>query len=107
MRSRSLTAVALFFVATMAAAATRAVSPPLLPLPVSSGSWRGAMLGLRSPLRVAAQAAVPADDTQQTVLLPLSAGLSMISIPLQTDSQLLSDLLPNLPQGSRVWTWDA
>ncbi len=77
--------------------------PPALPLPAPFSS-RGAMLGPQHWKRVAQDAT---DPNQQTVMLPLSAGISMISIPLRTQSQLLSDLLPNLPDGSRVWTWDA
>src|SRR5215472_4978394 len=43
----------------------------------------------------------------QTVFVPLQAGFNLVSIPLRTSSQLLSDLFPNLPAGAAVWTWDA
>jgi len=62
------------------------------------------MLGSQQWVRVAQDTTNP---NQQTVMLPLSGGITLISIPLRTDSQLLSDLLPNLPDGSRAWTWDA
>lgn len=55
----------------------------------------------------ATNGATPPNPLLDTLMLPLSPGVSMISIPLETDSQMLSDLLPNLPAGSRVWTWDA
>ena len=113
MRSHSRVFFAVFLLVTSAAfsqeSSRRTVpdGPPMLPLPIIAGATRGAMVGLRAPLRIAAErASVSTDDTSQTVFLPLSAGVSMISIPLRTDSDRLSDLLPNLPQGSRVWTWD-
>jgi hypothetical protein len=43
----------------------------------------------------------------QRVFLPLQAGFNLVSIPLRTSSQMLSDLFPTLPDGSEVWTWDA
>jgi hypothetical protein len=42
----------------------------------------------------------------QTVFVTLQAGFNLVSIPLRTSSQLLSDLFPNLPPGAEVWTWD-
>ncbi len=81
---------------------TRLDGPPAPP-PAPFAS-RGEMLGSQHWKRVAQDAT---DPNQQTVMLPLSSGITLISIPLRTDSQLLSDLLPNLPSGSRVWTWDA
>lgn len=82
---------------------TRPDGPPPLPFPAPFAS-RGQMLGSQQWKRVAQDTP---DPNQQTVMLPLSAGITVISIPLRTQSQLLSDLLPNLPSGSRVWTWDA
>ncbi|HJT16022.1 MAG TPA: hypothetical protein VJ853_01465 [Thermoanaerobaculia bacterium] len=82
-----------------------AQSPPAPPLPVATGASRGAMLQTPSRHRVAANGLLDSQET--TVMLPLSAGISMVSIPLRTNSQVLSDLLPNLPEGSRVWRWDA
>lgn len=85
------------------------IAPPGPPIPAVPAS-RGAMLLNNAPHsgRLAAQALpAPPNPSRNTVILPLSAGLSMISIPLRTDSQLLSDLLPNLPIGARVWTWNA
>ncbi|HUJ13034.1 MAG TPA: hypothetical protein VL284_04510, partial [Thermoanaerobaculia bacterium] len=106
MATRSRLFAICFFVV---AASGFALEPPVPPLPVAHGAWRGALLSSAAPLRVAAQrerAASPADDSEETVFLPLSSGLSMISVPLRTDSQLLSDIFKNLPDGSRIWTWD-
>ncbi|HEY6893681.1 MAG TPA: hypothetical protein VI258_05920, partial [Rhodanobacteraceae bacterium] len=71
------------------------------------GASRGAMLQTASLSRHRAADGLLNPPETTTVMLPLSAGISMVSIPLRTNSQLLSDLLPNLPEGSRVWRWDA
>ncbi|HEY6842940.1 MAG TPA: hypothetical protein VI391_02145, partial [Thermoanaerobaculia bacterium] len=71
------------------------------------GASRGAMLQTASVSRHRAADGLLNPPETTTVMLPLSAGISMVSIPLRTNSQLLSDLLPNLPEGSRVWRWDA
>ncbi len=49
----------------------------------------------------------PGSPTATTVVLPLSAGLSVVSLPLRVPSEKLSDIFPNLPEGSRAWIWDA
>jgi hypothetical protein len=58
-----------------------------------------------SPLRTRALGTTLSGS--QTVFVPLQAGFNLVSIPLRTSSQMLSDLFPNLPPGSDVWTWDA
>lgn len=90
------------------AAVRRAPSAPPIPMAAHPAS-RGAMLSDMPHARHIApqQLAPPPTSGSQTVLLPLSAGLSMISIPVRTESRMLSALLPNLPAGARVWTWDA
>lgn len=92
-----------FLVAQEPTLRSRPAGPPLLPLLAPAAS-RGEILGSQRRRVVATDATNP---DQQTVLLPLSAGITLISIPLRTDSQVLSDMLQNLPAGSRVWTWDA
>ncbi len=42
----------------------------------------------------------------RTVHLTLSPGLALFSIPVLTPSRELATLLPDLPKGARVWTWD-
>jgi hypothetical protein len=84
-------------------------TPPALPLSISVGAYRGQVVHTPHWIHsqsTTADSAPPPDPSLDTLILPLSAGLSMISIPLETPSQTLSDLLPNLPDGSRVWTWD-
>lgn len=98
MRTRRLLFFAFIFLLTSVAFA----QPPI-PLPAPFAS-RGQMLGSHRWTAVSQGLSSPG---QQTVILPLSSGITLFSVPLRTDSQLLSDLLPNLPQGSRVWTWDA
>lgn len=41
------------------------------------------------------------------VLLPLPAGLSLVSLPVRVPSERLSDIFPSLPGGSRAFTWRA
>ena len=96
--SRTLLVLLAFFLA-----ATGLSAPPPLPLPVSAGASRGAML--RAPHWIRSRAVGP--TAGNTVLLPLSAGLTLISIPVHTQSTVLSDMLQNLPTGSRVWIWNA
>src|SRR2546423_585973 len=96
------------------AAVRRAPSAPPIPM-VGIPATRGAMLGdVPNARGIRPQVAplpppspLPPGGSKQTVLLPLSAGVSMISIPVRTESRLISDVLPNLPAGARVWTWDA
>jgi hypothetical protein len=79
-------------------------APPDIPIPSA--------MAVRQPVQIisavrAEQALPDPRPSRQTALIPLAPGLSMISIPLQTTSDVLSDLMPNLPEGSRVWTWSA
>jgi len=78
-------------------------SPPTLPLPAVIAS-RGAMLP--SAHWIHAQSSNGAGSSTNAVFLPLSPGLTMISVPVHTESIVLSDMLQNLPAGSRVWEWD-
>ncbi len=41
------------------------------------------------------------------MILSLSAGLSLVSLPLRARSEKLADIFPELPPGSRVFTWNA
>lgn len=108
MRSRSLALSAVFF---LFASSLFAMGPrlrthqdaPALPLPAPF-ALRGDMVRPQQWYRVAEGLSNPG---RETVALPLSAGLALFSVPVRTDSQMLSDILQNLPAGSRVWTWDA
>ena len=107
-RSVALAMVAWLAASTSIAEASRlrdsqAERPPS-PLLVQVGAARGAVLRPASPRP--ATHSTPPSPGKDLLMLPLSAGLSMISIPLHTDSQTLSDLLPDLPDGARVWTWN-
>ena len=67
---------------------------------------------MRGPIHNAEMHAVTAPDApgvpgETTVFLELSAGLSIVSLPLRVQSEKLSDIFPNLPEGSRAWVWDA
>jgi hypothetical protein len=80
-------------------------SPPAPPLP-----W--ARASMRSPIPNGEMHAVTAPEapgapSETTVVLPLSAGLSVVSLPLRVGSEKLSDIFPNLPEGSRAWIWSA
>ena len=79
-------------------------SPPVPPLAIGAGASRGLML--HPGHRVHSTVALP-NPVGDTVILPLSAGLTTISLPLRTDSGQISDIFSNLPDGSRIWTWDA
>lgn len=84
---------------------SRQPSPPAPPLP-----W--AKAAIRSPIRSSempgmAALSAPGLPGETTVILPLSAGLSVVSLPLRAPSEKLSDIFTNLPQGSRAWIWDA
>src|SRR5579885_3595668 len=83
-----------------------AEAPPAPPLPAPFAA-RGEMV--RSGRWVlASQSATNAPD-QQTEVMTLSAGITLISMPVIADSYVLADLLQpdlRLPPGSRVWTWD-
>jgi hypothetical protein len=83
---------------------TQPDGPPTPPVPAPFAA-HGQMFGPRHWVRAAATSAP--NPGQETVLLPLSAGLTYVSIPVDTDSQTLSDALKNLPGGSRVWLWNA
>jgi hypothetical protein len=87
-------------------AATRH-EPPMPPLPMSVSAVRGVIQHAARSHQLAANAFGPPNPSKDTIILPLSAGLSMISVPVYTDSDVLSDIFPGLPEGSRVWTWDA
>lgn len=41
------------------------------------------------------------------IILPLPAGLSLVSLPVRVASEKLSDIFPSLPEGSRAFTWRA
>src|ERR1051325_2514963 len=75
---------------------TRADAPPPPPIPAPFAS-RGAIFKSPQRKRVAQDTTTA---NQETVALPLSPGITLISMPVRTDSLLLSDLLPNLPDGS-------
>ncbi len=77
--------------------------PPAPPLPGVKGS-------IREPIHTGEHAvtalSAPGSPSGTTVVLPLSAGLSVVSLPLRVRSEKLSDIFPNLPEGSRAWVWD-
>ena len=77
-------------------------SPPAPPLP-----WAGA--SIREPIALANAVTAldaPGSPSDTTVFLPLSVGLSVVSLPMRIPSETLSDIFPNLPEGSRAWVWD-
>jgi hypothetical protein len=79
-------------------------SPPAPPLAWAEASIRGPIpAGERDALSALDGPGLP---TETTVVLPLSAGLSIVSLPLRVPSEKLSDIFPNLPEGSRAWIWD-
>jgi hypothetical protein len=84
------------------------ISAPVLPIPATIAVRQPVQLvsGVRAEA-VPPSAPTPPGGSLETVLIPLAPGLSMISIPVETTSDVLSDLMPNLPDGSRVWTWSA
>jgi hypothetical protein len=79
-------------------------SPPAPPLLWARASIRGPVRAGETPLLAALDAPGPPSET--TVVLPLSAGLSVVSLPLRAPSEKLSDIFPNLPEGTRAWVWD-
>lgn len=80
-------------------------SPPVPPLPGVGASVRGPIPA--GEMHAVTGLAVPGSPDETTVVLPLSAGLSVVSLPLRVPSERLSDIFPNLPEGSRAWIWDA
>lgn len=80
-------------------------SPPVPPLPWAQASIRGPIHAGETPAVTALDA--PGSPSDTTVVLPLSAGVSVVSLPLRAPSEKLSDIFPNLPEGSRAWVWDA
>ncbi len=111
MRSRWLSLCAVFSLAASVLSAqsprlrTRLDGPPLLPLDARIAG-RGSMRVERAPVSLE-ETGSPATNDAETVTLQLSAGISLISLPVWTASGTLSDIFPNLPAGARVWVWNA
>lgn len=80
-------------------------SPPVPPLPWVRTSIRGPIPTGR--IHAVTPLNGPGSPDETTVILPLSTGLSVVSLPLRVPSQKLSDIFPNLPEGSRAWIWNA
>jgi hypothetical protein len=94
--------------ASTARAADAARSAPPLPIdaPVASRTVEHAAVPDSASEEPAVDAHVP-PAAERAIRLHLSAGLALISVPLQTSTRTLSGLLPGLPAGARAWTWSA
>ncbi len=79
--------------------------PPPAPIPSVLPSVRGSRLS--GEALKAKTLTLPPTPGGETILLPMSAGLSLVSIPVRPPSDKLADIFPNLPNGSRVFLWDA